>query len=520
MKKITTLLALAFCLDAGAQYVTIPDAHFVNWLHIYVSAAMSGNQMDTTSPAVTTLTAINLGSDDTIADLTGLQYFDALQTFYCWGYPTTNTFPTFPRLPNTIQQLWCGGSIGLSSLPALPNSLTSLRIWECPLASLPTLPSSLTELQVSNCQVSSLPSLPPSLQILYCYNSSGYPYNNTITSLPVLPSALTHLYCYGNQISSLPTLPNSITDLECGFNSISSLPTLPTSLQILSCDSNHLTSLPTLPTTLQQLTCNNNHITALPILPSGLTTLICSYNHINCFAAFSSSLSLNISHNPFTCLPNYTLKMDSTTLSYPLCGSGNTYGCPNSTDCTPAGTFSLTADITPHYWDAHPAYSANTINTRWYWGDGTSTTGLYPSHIYPNPGFYNICVATYSSCGDSSKYCIADSLYRLANNSPYNTMVYINVDSTNNYTTGINKLVRSNELNIYPNPNNGSFVIEPQNTLYNVHCTVYDVNGKAVLSQTINGKTTIDAGSLNEGVYNISLQSNEGVINKRLVIVR
>jgi hypothetical protein len=49
---------------------------------------------------------------------------------------------------------------------------------------------------------------------------------------------------------------------------------------------------------------------------------------------------------------------------------------------------------------------------------------------------------------------------------------------------------------------------------------VYDINGKTVLTQTINGKTTIDATSLNKGVYNISLQSNEGVVNKRLVIVR
>jgi hypothetical protein len=49
---------------------------------------------------------------------------------------------------------------------------------------------------------------------------------------------------------------------------------------------------------------------------------------------------------------------------------------------------------------------------------------------------------------------------------------------------------------------------------------MYDVNGKVVLSQTINGKTSIDASSLNEGVYNISLQSNEGIINKRVVIVR
>ncbi len=86
---------------------------------------------------------------------------------------------------------------------------------------------------------------------------------------------------------------------------------------------------------------------------------------------------------------------------------------------------------------------------------------------------------------------------------------------------GIEEYANGNaRVNVYPNPNTGSFVIEPQNTLYNVRCTLYDVNGKAVLSQTINGKTSIDASSLNEGVYNISLQSNEGVVNKRLVIVR
>ena len=109
--------------------------------------------------------------------------------------------------------------------------------------------------------------------------------------------------------------------------------------------------------------------------------------------------------------------------------------------------------------------------------------------------------------------------------------IYV-VDSLNNLlrrvcfnscpaTTGIEQFANTNEqVNIYPNPNNGSFVIEPQNTWYNVHCTMYDVNGKSVLSQTITGKTSIDAGSLSEGVYNISIINNEGVVNKRLVIVK
>ncbi len=92
---------------------------------------------------------------------------------------------------------------------------------------------------------------------------------------------------------------------------------------------------------------------------------------------------------------------------------------------------------------------------------------------------------------------------------------------TNVANAGIEQFANnSSDINIYPNPNNGSFTIEPQNILYNVHYTMYDVNGKAVLSQIINGKTTIDASNLNEGVYNLSLQSNQGIVNKRIVIVR
>ncbi len=94
------------------------------------------------------------------------------------------------------------------------------------------------------------------------------------------------------------------------------------------------------------------------------------------------------------------------------------------------------------------------------------------------------------------------------------------VCNTSCTTAGIEQFANNNEqITIYPNPNNGSFVIEPSSATKQT-MQVYDVNGKMVLTQIISDKTSIDASTLNEGVYNISLQSNEGVINKRLVIVR
>jgi type IX secretion system substrate protein len=84
---------------------------------------------------------------------------------------------------------------------------------------------------------------------------------------------------------------------------------------------------------------------------------------------------------------------------------------------------------------------------------------------------------------------------------------------------GIEQYNSNNEITVYPNPNNGNFIIEPNNaTIHTVQ--LIDINGKLVLSQIINGKTIIDASSLSDGVYNISIISNEGVVNKKLVIVR
>jgi sugar lactone lactonase YvrE len=111
---------------------------------------------------------------------------------------------------------------------------------------------------------------------------------------------------------------------------------------------------------------------------------------------------------------------------------------------------------------------------------------------------------------------------RLANgnNSTFAAKVVSHSNSNNNReTTSIKKVAGSSQVNIYPNPNNGTFVIEP-NDITNQTIQMYDVNGKLVLSQSINGKTSIDASGLNEGVYNLSIISNNGIVNKRLVIVR
>ncbi len=111
--------------------------------------------------------------------------------------------------------------------------------------------------------------------------------------------------------------------------------------------------------------------------------------------------------------------------------------------------------------------------------------------------------------------------YRLTgNNNTMSSYLKSHSNTIKPATTGIKELLGSNnQITIYPNPTNGNFSIETNATTKQT-MQLFDVNGKMVLSQLINGKTTIDASILTEGVYNISIISNGGVVNKRLVIVR
>ncbi len=180
------------------------------------------------------------------------------------------------------------------------------------------------------------------------------------------------------------------------------------------------------------------------------------------------------------------------------------------------------------FWYKFNALSGDNALTRLYitkWNTGTNkrdtlasayTLITGPVSVYTHTTIpINWLITTETP--DSIQLSFNSSLH--TTNAPSGGQLYLD-DINFNEPTGIKQLTASNEqLSIYPNPNNGSFVIEPSSATKQL-MQVYDVTGKVVLSQPINGKTSVDATSLNEGVYNISLQSNEGVVNKRLVIVR
>jgi hypothetical protein len=268
-------------IGKAQNYVAIPDSNFIHYLKTLIPSAFKGDSLNRTNNLVTTMLGINADNLG-IADLNGIQYFTSLMSLSC----STNSLTSLPALPNTVTYIYCNH-----------NNLTSL----------PTLPSTLGYLECDTNQLTSIPTLPYSLQYLSCLN-------NNIAVLPTLPSSLNYLDCGNNSITTLPSIPNSLTYLSCQNNSLISLPPLPNKLQYLYCWSNSLTSLPAFPDSLAYLDCSNNHITCFPTFPNKLT------NHYHFL----------IDPNPYNCLPNYVTAMSSMDLATPLCAAGNSNGCPVS----------------------------------------------------------------------------------------------------------------------------------------------------------------------------------------------
>lgn len=240
LKSVVLLISLVFYAGISkAQYVTIPDTNFRNWLTTNYPACMSGGQLDTTCPAVVNAQVVAI-INRKITDLTGIRYFDNLNTLFCHN----NQLTSLPVLPANLQQLYCEYNL-LKSLKNLPQGLAKL-----------------------NCR------------------------NNRLRILRCLPQSLTYLACGLNQLKKLPSLPQGLTYLDCSNNKLKMLPKLPQSLTVFDCANNRLKMLPTPPPSLMELNCANNPtLNCLPYFTQTMLELIFNNTGIQCVPPVSATNS-------------------------------------------------------------------------------------------------------------------------------------------------------------------------------------------------------------------------------------
>jgi PKD repeat protein len=139
----------------------------------------------------------------------------------------------------------------------------------------------------------------------------------------------------------------------------------------------------------------------------------------------------------------------------------------------------------------------------WNFGDGNTATGLQVSHTYTDPGNFTVTLTvTDTACG-------SDDI------------------STQNIQSTISAeaLAFSQSLRVYPNPNDGHFQVSfDVEGLQVVSMRLLNPAGQEVLLHNLgrisgNHTETIDLKQLASGIYLLQVQTERGVVTKRVSIL-
>lgn len=138
--------------------------------------------------------------------------------------------------------------------------------------------------------------------------------------------------------------------------------------------------------------------------------------------------------------------------------------------------------------------SNNTFNSFWSFGDGTYSNDISPTHSYNTSGTYQVVLVTQDgNCYDTIQQTIQ-------------------IDEID-YT-----------FSLYPNPNNGSFVIKysiDKNSEFYLYNTLGQIVYEKQILPGINQKTELQLMGLASGVYEMKLSQTKNILyNTRIVIIR
>lgn len=153
----------------------------------------------------------------------------------------------------------------------------------------------------------------------------------------------------------------------------------------------------------------------------------------------------------------------------------------------------------------------------WDFGDGTSSTQQYPSHVYPGVGPYVLCLTVTDSSGCTSTQC--DSLYagRTSN------VISLNI------VQGSISSIQENELLIafdtYPNPfNNSTNVKYTTSKEASIELSVMDVLGnqvKMIEKQQKNAgdySIPLNLEGYSDGIYFLQLKTESVIKTKKIIV--
>jgi PKD repeat protein len=141
----------------------------------------------------------------------------------------------------------------------------------------------------------------------------------------------------------------------------------------------------------------------------------------------------------------------------------------------------------------------------WSFGDSTNGSGVGPFiHQYSATGWYYVCVTAYDNNGNALTYC--DSVYGLR------------------LASGLNEVINSQSLQLYPNPTRGDFQLKFELTkASSIIIEILSIQGQLIQSRIQEHPSGVsqmrfDLSALESGMYMIRIKTAEQQINSRFSI--
>ncbi len=227
------------------------------------------------------------------------------------------------------------------------------------------------------------------------------------------------------------------------------------------------------------------------------------------------------------------------------CGDDPMLGCtdPEAINYNPAATVddgsceydfecSISFTVSPDTTGAQTIWITPSLNiieaaeVEWDFGDGTTSSALYPSHTYSGDGPYTLCLTAYFDNPDGG-YCEITHCAELSDemiNPPGMQQDGFSVNVVNPETTSVHDLDRTfGHLSLLPNPTTGQTQLN-YNLKSNMDVTVeaFEITGKIGQTETISGTSgnnfhTMDVTNSSRGMYLIRLSANDQQIITRMV---
>lgn len=246
-----------------------------------------------------------------------------------------------------------------------------------------------------------------------------------------------------------------------------------------------------------------------------------SVNYLWNFGDGNTSTSASPTHT-YSTSGNYSVTLyANNNFSYTCADSTNMNVVTNT--CVANAGFTLTPSGTPQNWNITPFDPSNIASALWSWGDGSTSNTLYTSHTYSAAGFYTICLTVTTTCGAVGTSCWLYNIYKPANGSEAQGLVYVNV--LNPATVGIkNNSAGAIACSIAPNPSHGTFQLNFAGlTSGNVSIKIYNLVGQHVYAadiESLPGDMTkeIQLGQVSSGVYFIQVNASQQTLTKKIVI--